>query len=247
MKSILTLIEEKQQVYSQLPFFEFLSDQSISPEQKLAFAPCAAPFIMGFSDLCKYTLRQEPTKDKIQLILNQHTYEDDFHWQWFLEDLQKLGFNGSYTISESLDFLWSEATKNSRLLTYKLYKWIAESEPLERLVILESIEATADIFLSLTSKAANQLKNKTEQEYRYFGDCHANQEDCHSANSSDTSKIIACMYLSKENKQKAQILVERVFALFTDWTYELLAYAQAQRLAKTSSHNLKYIFHNEAA
>lgn len=102
MKNILALIEEKQQVYAQLPFFQFLQDESIEPIQRLAFAPCAAPFIMSFSDLCKYALRQEPTNDKIQAILNQHTYEDDFHWQWFLEDLEKFGLNASLQLNDSL-------------------------------------------------------------------------------------------------------------------------------------------------
>jgi hypothetical protein len=235
MKSILALIEEKQKVYAQLPFFQFMRDQTISPRKRLAFAPCAAPFIMSFADLNKYALRQEPTKDKIQLILNQHTYEDDFHWQWFLEDMQKLGFNCSLEFNESLKLLWSDKTKNSRLLAYQLYEYIAQSEPIEKLIILEAIEATADIFLFLTRKITNELRLDTNQEYRYFGDCHVEQETSHNANSTDVNEFINNMYLSEASQLKGFELVDKVFTAFTQWTYELLAYAQSNQGLQTSS------------
>jgi hypothetical protein len=238
MKNILALIEEKQTVYAQLPFFQFMKDQTISPIERLAFAPCAAPFIMSFADLNKYALRQEPTKDKIQLILNQHTYEDDFHWQWFLEDMQKLGFNCSLEFNESLKLLWSEKTKNSRLLTYQLYEYIAQSEPIEKLIILEAIEATADIFLSLTRQITNELQLNTNQEYKYFGDCHVKQETSHNANSTDVNEFINNMYLSEASQRKGIELVNKVFTAFTQWTYELLAYAQSNHGLQTSTQQL---------
>lgn len=247
MKSILALIESKQKVYAQLPFFEFMRDQTISPKKRLAFAPCAAPFIMSFADLNKYALRQEPTKDKIQLILNQHTYEDDFHWQWFLEDMHKLGFNYSLKFNESLSLLWSDKTKNSRLLTYQLYEYITQSEPIEKLLILEAIEATADIFLSLTRQITNELRLNTNQEYRYFGDCHINQETSHSANDTDVNEFISNIYLSEASQLKGVELVNKVFAGFTQWTYELLAYAQSYQKSQTLSQELEYEFSNEAA
>jgi hypothetical protein len=95
MKEVLDLISTKKQQFSQLPFFQFLQDENIDPRQRLAFAPCFAPFVMGFGELNKYVWRQEPTTDPIQSLINQHTYEDDGHWIWFLEDLQKLGFDCS--------------------------------------------------------------------------------------------------------------------------------------------------------
>lgn len=247
MKEILALIEEKKKVYAQLPFFEFIKDQSISPRKRLSFAPCAASFIMSFADLNKYALRQEPTEDKIQQILNQHTYEDDFHWKWFLEDMQKLGFNCSLEFNESLSLLWSDRTKHSRLLTYQLYEYITQSEPIEKLIILEAIEATADIFLSLTRQITNELRLNTNHEYRYFGDCHLNQETSHTAKDTDINEFISNMYLSKENKLKAIELVDKVFTGFTQWTYELLVYAQSYQELQALSEQPEYESSNEAA
>lgn len=227
MKDILALIDEKKYIYSQLPFFDFLQDSSIDPLKRLAFAPCAASFIMSFADLNKYVLRQEPTKDKIQAILNQHTYEDDFHWQWFLEDMQKLGFNCSLELNTSLKFLWSQETKNSRLLTYELYKYIAQSEPLEKLVILKAIEATANVCLSLTKCLVDELQLVNCNEYKYFGGHHLSLETSHNSHSQEVEKFFEEIYISDKSRQNSINLVNRVFELFTKWTYELLNYAQS--------------------
>lgn len=235
MKDILALIEEKQKIYSQLPFFQFLQDDSIHPIKRLAFAPCAAPFIIGFSDLCKCVLRQEPTDDKIQTILNQHTYEDDFHWQWFLEDMQKLGFNCSLQFNDSLKFLWSEETQTSRLLTYELYKHITQANSLEKLVILEAVEATSDVCISITKQIVDKLQLVSNQEYKYFGDCHFEAEHNHNAHSDHVKKFIANIHLSEKTRKKSVDLVEQVFELFTLWTYSLLSYAQGYQLSQTSN------------
>lgn len=232
MKSILALIEIKKQTYDQLPFFEFLRDETISPHKKLAFIPCASPFIMGFSDLCKYSLRQEPTQDKIQAILNQHTYEDDFHWEWFLEDIQKLGLNYSLSLNESLQFIWSDHTKTSRLLMYELYSLIAQAEPIEKFAIVEAIEMTANVFLSSCNIFVGQLELTSNQEYKYFGKFHIGVEDSHNAHCDDVYQFIENIYISDTTRQKSIDLVEKVFELFTQWTYGLLDYAQNYEISK---------------
>jgi hypothetical protein len=239
MKNILALIVEKQQAYSQSPLFEFMQDEKIHPTKRLAFAPCSAPFIMSFADLCKYVLRQEPTNDKIQAILNRHTYEDDFHWQWFLEDLDSLGFNNSLQLNDSLKFLWGEETQASRLLTYQLYQYIAQSEPIERLVVLEAMEAASDVFMSFTKPVTNQLQLMTNQEYKYFGDRHFDAESSHHAHSDDVSQFIENIYISEKTREKSIDLIDKVFDLFSQWNHRLLTYAQnyqvTQKLSEGSS------------
>ena len=227
MKEILALIEAKKTVYSQSPFFNFMQDKSVHPRKRLAFVPCAAPFILGFTDLCKYALRQEPANSKIQSILNQHTYEDGEHWKWFIEDMANLGFNQQLKLNDALNFLWHDETKMSRLITYELYKYIAAGTAVEKLIILETIEGTADIFFSLTKKIADELQTLTHQEYKYFGGLHVAAEQDHEAHAEDVHQYIQNIELEEYNRQNSIALVEKVFALFTQWNQGLLTYAQS--------------------
>lgn len=224
MKDILELIEQKKKVYSQSAFFKFLQDETIDPSERLAFAPCAAPFIMSFADLCKYVLRQEPTNDKIQSILNQHTYEDESHWRWFLEDLDTLGFNSLLPLNDCLRFFWGKETQASRLLTYQLYAYIAQSEPIEKLVVLEAMEAASDVFMSNTKPVATLLQSITNREYQYFGERHFEAEMSHNTHSHSVNNFLKNIYLSEKTLQKNCDLVNQVFELFTQWNARLLEY-----------------------
>ena len=42
MKAVLQLIQEKRQEFEKLPFFKFVQDEIISPEERLIFYPCLA-------------------------------------------------------------------------------------------------------------------------------------------------------------------------------------------------------------
>jgi hypothetical protein len=232
MKNILALIEEKQRIYAQSPLFKFMGDSEIHPIKRLAFAPCAAPFIMSFADLCKYSLRQEPTNDKIQALLNRHTYEDDFHWQWFLEDLHQLGFNHLLSFNNSLEFLWSQETKNSRFLSNELYRNITQSDTLGKWIILEAMEAAADVFLTHTRKITKEIQLITNQEFKYFGNCHLNAESDHTAHSEDVGKLIADIQIAEENQAQYTNLVDTIFELFSQWNLSLLAYAQDYQISQ---------------
>ncbi|GAB4530736.1 MAG: hypothetical protein Tsb0014_13640 [Pleurocapsa sp.] len=233
MREVLAFIAQKQAEFAQLPLFKFMQDRSISPKQRLAFAPCAAPFILAFADLNKYVLRQEPTEDKIRAILNQHSYEDDYHWQWFLEDIDKLGFNSELKLNDSLRFIWSEETKHSRLLAYELYRYLTiQTEPLSQLVILESMEATSSVFSSFAVQIAEELQTITNQEFCYFGHCHIDVENGHHAHTDEVKQFISNIQLKDEVLTQQFELVEKVFELFSEWSYGMLAYAQAYQKAQ---------------
>lgn len=109
-QDILNVIETKKARFAQASLFQFMQDRSISPLQRLGFAPCIAHFIMSFGDLNKYVFRDESSTDLIQSLINEHTYEDDNHWHWFLRDLQMLGFDRSQSFVDTLRFLWGNET-----------------------------------------------------------------------------------------------------------------------------------------
>ena len=72
---------------------------------------------MSFGDLNKYVVREKNANTKLQQIINEHTYEDDHHWPWFITDLDKLGYNSQMNFTQVLRFLWGEQTKVSRQLS----------------------------------------------------------------------------------------------------------------------------------
>lgn len=58
MESVLQKILEHKQTYSNLPLFQYMRDSTLTEEERLAFYPCMAHFILSFSDINKYMLRE---------------------------------------------------------------------------------------------------------------------------------------------------------------------------------------------
>jgi hypothetical protein len=229
MEEILDFIEKKKREFSQLPFFEYLRDQRINPKQRLAFAPCAAPFIMSFGELNKLVFRDEPTHDPIQEIINKHTYEDDHHWLWFLEDLEKLGLNPSEPFTKTLRFLWGEEASASRRVAYELYRHTIDATAIQKLVAIESVEATGNTFLAVSSKLIRELQSAPEQEYNFFGAGHLLVDTGHTYCSPKAKKLIGSVVLTETSKQESFALVNHIFAIFADFVNELLVYAKTHR------------------
>ncbi|KYC41116.1 hypothetical protein WA1_22765 [Scytonema hofmannii PCC 7110] len=237
MNSVLQLIEEKKQNFSQNPLFEFMRDKSINPMKRLAWAPYAAPFIMNFGELNKYVFRQEPTTDPIQKIINKHTYEDDHHWLWFLQDLQKLGFDQQHGFVDTLKFLWGEETKASRWLTHQLCHYALQADPIQKLIVVEVTEATGNVMFSVAAKLGQEIKSMTEHECLYFADFHLTVETGHTIGLSGCEEFITDIQLTEETRQKLFGIVEEVFTVFTTFTNELLMYAKSsenQQLLKSA-------------
>lgn len=228
MQEVLELIQQKQQAFAQLPLFQFLEDPKVDPRQKLTFTPFFAFFVMSYADLNKYVLRDEPTQDAVQELINNHTYEEETHWFWFIEDLKQLGFDKTMPLSETLKFLWSDESKVQRQVIYKLFHLAAQGSPVERLVLMEAIEATADIFLEATKSAALGLQTITHKRYRYFGDIHVIADSSHAIYSEDVEAFIHGIEITEQTRETLFALVEEVFEIFTTLMNDLLTYAQSQ-------------------
>jgi hypothetical protein len=226
MEEVLALIEKKKQILASSGLFEFMRDTSIDPRQRLAFAPCVAHFAMSFGELNKYVLREEPTNDPLQAIVNNHTYEDDYHWLWFLEDLETLGINKSLKFSDSLKFIWNEETKASRLLTYHMFRYAFGASPITKLAIVEVIEATGSVFLSAAASIAEELRPITQKELVYFGCSHLAVETGHTTGSPEVEQSLNKIQLTIESRQEAFEIVENLFAISTKQADELLVYAK---------------------
>jgi hypothetical protein len=225
MKATLRHILNLKKEYSHLAFFDFLRDETLSARQRLEFYPCMAPFIMSFGDLNRYVMRLEPTLDAYQAMVNEHSYEDDHHWQWYLEDFIKLGFDREEISStEYLQFFYSDRTVVNRLLSHKLAHLIYSSSSIVRLAIIEAIEETGNVLFELIGKLAVQIEEETGIELRYCGEFHFSKESGHAMNCDHA--IMAQIEMDEQTRVEATEKVNLVFALFTEWTEELLVYAK---------------------
>ncbi|RUT09919.1 hypothetical protein DSM106972_004140 [Dulcicalothrix desertica PCC 7102] len=225
MERILTIIEAKKQQFAQLDLFYFMQDRSLKPEHRLSFAPCMTHFVMSFSDLNKYVLRQENSNNKIQEIVNKYTYEDDEHWPWFLTDIDSLGFNNSLLFSDMLRFIWGEETKITRQIAYQVAGYCLKADAPIKIAMIQSLEAMADVFFSISSKITSELQATTKKEYFYFGNLHLGVESEHSMNAKKAKEQLNSIDLTEIQYREALEAVEQIFNIFSKWTYELLAYA----------------------
>jgi hypothetical protein len=229
MKPVLQHILRRKRAYAQLPFFDFLRDESISVEDRLAFYPCMAPFIMSFGDLNRHVLRVEPSSDPHQVMINAHSHEDDHHWPWYLEDFQKLGHDTQATPSSTMRFMFSDATARNRLLSHQLAHLIWGATPAVRLAVIEAIEETGNVLFALTTQLAQAYTARTGVELRYLGEFHFQLESGHAMNNDHAE--LAAITLDESSGQDAIARADQVFAWFEGWIHELLAYAQAKRAA----------------
>lgn len=226
MEEVLALIEKKKQEFASSGLFEFMRDKSIDPRQRLAFAPCLPFFVMSFGEFNKYVFREEPTNDPVQEIVNKHSYEDEHHWLWFLEDLDRLGIDTTLKFSDAVNFVWSEETKASRWVTYQIFRYACGASPLVKLVSLEVIEAAGNVFFSTSAPIARELRSITQKEYLYFSGFHLEVEKNHTKDLPPQRRLIESIQLTIESRQEAFEIVENLFEAFTKMTDELLVYAK---------------------
>jgi hypothetical protein len=228
MSAVLTRIFERKRRYANLPFFAFLRDEGIDAADRIAFYPCMAHFILSFGDLNKYVLRQEPAMDEYQDLINAHSYEDDHHWPWYLEDFCKLGFDRLTTPAAWMRFLWSDATCQNRILMYRLTSIIDRASSVERIAIVEAIEETGNVLFKDVLGIAMILEERLGVELRYCGLHHFNLESGHAMGSDH--REIATIEIDGATRDRCFGFVDEVFELFSQWTEALLHFATHSRV-----------------
>jgi len=226
MLDIIAFIESKKQEFTKLPLFAFMQDKNLSPSQRLSFAPCMAHFIMSFSDLNKYVFLEHQPQNQIQHIINQHAYEDEEHWSWYLMDIEKLGFNSNLNFTQGLRFIWGEETKITRKITYQIAGYSYQATPTIKLLVVEALESIGHIFFNMSTQVASELQVISQTDYFYFGDRHLRVETGHAMRTPEAESFVATIKLTDSQRQQAFDIVEKIFQVFTEWTQELLVYAQ---------------------
>ena len=225
MRAVLRELAQAKRHHSRLPLFEFLRDDSLPARDRLAFYPCMAPFVLAFSDLNRFVLRDESSDEPYQRLINEYSWEHDHLWPWYLDDFAKLDFGRGAGAAQVLRSYMRDDARQGRMLGMRLAQLLHATTPIEKLVVVEAIEHTADVLLELTAELAAQIEAAGGPELRYLGRFHFARESGDVAHGFDRSALETITLTSPE-RARCLDLSFRVFELFADWSAELLAYAR---------------------
>jgi hypothetical protein len=225
MEEILAFIQTKKQEFAQLPLFEFLDNKNIHPKQRLIFAPVLDPLAAGLSDLNKYVIRESSSNNQVQELINKYTYKENYYWYGYLEQLETLGFNQLMSYGD-FRLLWGEETKKTRSLCSTLERYGFQASPVQKLILVEVLEATATVFFEAALTVVMELQQITKPEYVYFGAGYVGLDNHHILNTPEMLQVLAETKLTDSERQAALELAQNVFELFTEAMNELLEHSQ---------------------
>jgi hypothetical protein len=224
MQEVISYIEEQRKHYQDHDFFtRLLTDESLPGDRRLAWAPSVIPFIMGYSDLNKYVFRKgenDADLEPLQALLNAHTYEEDFHWQWMLNDLEKLGADGRMPLSDAARVLWGAEFQHSRRLCLELASLASDSPAYAVFAMVEAIEAVS---ITIFEHCQGIILHDG-LECEFFGTKHYLAEASHSIKSPELAES-SLPGLADAQREHAKVMADRTFALFDEWSSALLRFA----------------------
>ncbi len=224
MKRALDYIQRKNAAFAEHPMFEFLNDESIPARQRLVFAPYMAHFVFSFMDINRFILRDLSSRDDLQQLVNIHTDEDSHHWPWFLNDLGKLQMDKQASFSSFLAFIWSDHGIQSRMLTYDMVGLAQQASPTGKIILVEVIEKTGNVFLATTAAVSRELG--ANKDLLYFGDHHLACETGHHIGTPDIENVLSSIELSDGEFDDGVRLIDDTYRLYENFLTEMLSFAQ---------------------
>lgn len=228
MKRVLEYIDKKNEVFARAKIFEYLADETIDPLQRLAFAPYMAHFVFSFMDINRFVLRNLQSDETLQALVNVHTFEDAHHWPWYINDLKRLGLDKPMSFTESLYFIWGDHGIHSRLLSYKMIELVGKASNKEKIMIVEAVEKTGNVFLKYTAAVCANIRGGAD--YEYYGLNHYECETGHHMGSSDIMNQLANIPVNDDEAKKGFALIDEIYGLYHDFVNEMFHFAKANRI-----------------
>lgn len=199
---VINFIEKQRKVmFESNPFFRILTDEAFSIEQRMLFVPYMLFFSCGAPDVITLLMKNNKESMELSFIekkIDAFINEDNFHYNFYLNDLETLGLSMEKFGSANavIRHVFSEESIPVRKLVYSLSHYSRQHvDPLIRLTLCELIEAGLfDLFVTIYKKIVKK-ENSPFAHLHYFGDAHVNLEMNHtvtswfSGNESDVAEI----------------------------------------------------------
>ena len=227
MKRVFEYIALKSAQFADEPLLIYLRDPTVAPDRKLKLVPWAAHFVMTYADLCHFFLRIERPRDRYDDLINIHISEEATHWKWFLADLTNLGMDPTVRFTDAIRLLWSDATAKTRNLSYEICKLSAALGSLQRLVMVNAIEATGAVTIEALTRVGTEFEARSGRRLVFFGSHHLESERDHTI--ADDAIRVSLEELSLDDETRADLfsIVDRVFEHFRGFADDSLRMAQA--------------------
>jgi len=214
MQQVLEHLRERQQTFARSSFIAFLRDARLSPQERLSFLPCLAPLVLGFSDLNRTLLGEEP-----ELI--PENPQESAHWAVYLSDLQMLGLSSASDLNSMLRLLWGAEGSFTRRTLFEIIDLAANASPAKIQALMLALHAAGSMSLGALEHVARTFEARTGKELVGLRFLRAQLDGA-------TSWANAVRELPPESEKEALEAIDEVFTHLTDLSSHLLAYALHQ-------------------
>jgi hypothetical protein len=223
MKIINKHIAVKAEAFLNHPHIQYLQSSDDGSHEKVKIFPYICHWVMSFGDINKYLLKKaDADSDAIEKIINDHADEDAEHWQWFIEDMEKLQTNAASANALSPSVIWSADTRSQRMLTYKLsHYFMAESSRI-RYAIIEFVEEMGRIAFVALCEVAAKYEADTGVSLKYFGHHHLEKETGHVVNTDEEKvSLLSAIELTEAEVARSIAIIDDLYGCFSGMTDEL--------------------------
>ena len=207
MKRALNYIEKRRSLFENHGLFEKFERAPVSLTLPIIVSGLSF-WIMTFQDAVEQNELRFEDPD-LRVLVGQHRHEELEHVQWFLHDIAQLT-KQTPTITD----LYRVQTRSSRIASYEIMHEILHTMPdARRLLILETMEATAEAFLTRIS-ARIRNENKSLPKLLYFSQNHLEAEQNHVALDQHLRDIMARTLLDDLSLALSYQMIDRLFDSF---------------------------------
>lgn len=207
------------------PFAKTMRDNDLPALARLSPIPHMTYFIMGFKDIL-FDLQDLQSEDPIQKAVNEHCQEDNGHWKWFLNDLERLNLPENFLKGKTWDLIatmWSDdhwPTRNTVYNAIHLGRQARSSRL--RFIMLEVIEAIFSVYAESINVLVKQMD--MWETFEFFGRVHYEAENDHSSGSwldGRKTKLESVEGMTNDEKKFAEIIIQEMFndftSMFSQW------------------------------
>jgi hypothetical protein len=229
MKRVYEYIGARSVAFAERPLFRYLRDSNVQPARRLAFVPFMTHFVMTFADLYNLVLPENPPRDRYDELTNAHLAEDATHWKWFLADLTNASLDPKLSFTDALRFIWSDATVETRLLSYRICQMSAGMSSIAKLVMVNCIEATGKVGLEALAVAGSHLERAIGRKLVYFGTHHVDTEADHTLEEASVRSSLERLVMDEVERKSMCSVVDTMFQLFENSVDEMYRAAEGGR------------------